>query len=115
MAVPKGYAPGTRRVTLPETQFFIIPKGYISTETYNVVGSFKTKKEAENFKGFLSTNFSRYFLGLRKVTQDIYKGQWNWVPLVDVSQDWTDKKLYKMFSISVEEQNHIAQKLKEWS
>lgn len=41
IAVPKAYAPGTRRVTLPVSQFFIVPKGHITTETYNIVGSFK--------------------------------------------------------------------------
>jgi Eco57I restriction-modification methylase len=115
VAVPKAYAPGTRRVTLPASQFFIIPKGHITTETYNIVGSFKNKSEAENFKSYLMTNFARYFLGLRKVTQDIYKMQWDWVPLIDVSKKWTDEQLYKMFKITKEEQEHIARKLEEWS
>ncbi len=115
VAVPKGYSLGSRRVTLPTTQFFIVPKGHITTETYNIVGSFKKKSEAENFRNYLATNFGRYFLGLRKVTQDIYKMQWDWIPLVDVSQEWTDEKLFKMFKITKEEQEHIAKKLKEWS
>lgn len=119
VAVPKAYAPGSklgvRRVTLPVNQYFIIPKGHITTETYNIVGSFKTKKEAENFLGYLTTNFSRYFLGLRKVTQDIYKNQWEWVPLVDCSKQWTDQKLFKLFKITKEEQDHIKNKLQEWS
>ncbi len=29
VAVPKAYAPGTRRVTLPVSQFFIVPKGHM--------------------------------------------------------------------------------------
>lgn len=41
VAVPKGYSLGSRRVTLPPSQFFIVPKGHITTETYNIVGSFK--------------------------------------------------------------------------
>lgn len=115
VAVPSAYAPGTRRVTLPEHQIFIVPKGQITTETYNIVGSFNKKSDAENFKKYLSTNFARYFLGLRKVTQHVYKMQWDWVPLVDVSEEWTDEKLYKKFKITKEEQEHIAKKLKEWS
>lgn len=119
VAVPKAYAPGSklgvRRVTLPVNQFFIIPKGHITTETYNVVGSFRTKTEAENFHSFLITDFARYLLGLRKVTQDIYKNQWEWVPLVDVSQPWTDEKLFKMFKLSREDREHISKKLREWS
>ncbi len=115
VAVPKGYSLGSRRVTLPPNQFFIVPKGYITTETYNIVGSFKKKSEAENFRDYLATNFARYFLGLRKVTQDIYKMQWDWIPLIDVSRPWTDEQLYKMFKITKEEQDHIAKKLEEWS
>jgi len=119
VAVPKAYAPGSkmgvRRVTLPVNQYFMIPKGFITTETYNIVGTFNTKKEAENFIRYLTTNFSRYFLGLRKVTQDIYKNQWEWVPFVDVSQEWTDEKLYKMFKITKADQKHIEKKIEEWS
>jgi hypothetical protein len=115
VAVPTGYSLGSRRVTLPPHQYFIVPKGHITTETYNIVGSFKKKTEAENFRNYLATNFSRYLLGLRKVTQHIYQSQWDWVPLLDFSEEWTDEKLYKMFKISKEEQEHIAKKLKEWS
>jgi len=115
VAVPTGYSLGSRRVTLPPHQFFIIPKGHITTETYNIVGSFKKKVEAENFRNYLATNFVRYFLGLRKVTQHIYQKQWSWVPLIDFSKEWTDKTLFKHFGITQEEQKHIAKKLKEWS
>lgn len=119
VAVPSAYAPGSkegvRRVTLPLNQYFIIPSGYVTTETYNVVGSFKTKKEAENFQSFLMTDLARYLLGLRKVTQHVYTGQWTWVPLVDLSKPWTSESAYAFFKISKEEQKHIKMKLGEWS
>ena len=119
VAVPSAYAPGSkegvRRVTLPVNQFFIIPKGYITTETYNVVASFKTKSEAVNFMNYLTLDLPRYLLGLRKVTQHIYKGQWNWVPLIDAKRPWTNDEIFSLFRITKEEQGHIAKKLKEWS
>jgi hypothetical protein len=115
VAVPKGYSLGSRRVTLPPSQFFVVPSGHITTETYNIVGSFKRREEAENFRNYLATDFARYFLGLRKVTQDIYKMQWDWVPLVDVSRAWTDEQLYRMFRITKQEQIHIEKMLLEWS
>jgi hypothetical protein len=115
VAVPTGYSLGSRRVTLPPSQYFIVPKGHITTETYNIVGSFKKKAEAENFRDFLATNFARYLLGLRKVTQHIYQGQWEWIPMVDLSQKWDDAKLYNHFKFSKEEQEHIAKKLEQWS
>lgn len=119
VAVPSAYAPGSkegvRRVTLPVNQYFVIPRGHITTETYNVVGSFKTKKEAENFRNYLTLDLPRYLLGLRKVTQHVYKSQWTWVPLVDVKEEWTDTKVFSLFGITKDEQKHIKKKLAEWS
>lgn len=119
VAVPRAYAPGSklgvRRVALPVDQYFIIPKGHITTETYNVVASFKTKYEAENFCNYLQTDFARYFMALRKITQDIPKDRWNWVPVIDASKLWTDRELYKIFKITSAEQEHIKTKLEEWS
>lgn len=119
VVIPAAYAPGSklgvRRVALPVDQYFIIPKGYITAETYTVVETFKTKQQAENFCNYLKTDFARYFLALRKLTQHIPKDRWNWVPLVDASKSWTDKELFKMFKITASEQEHIKDKLQEWS
>ena len=119
VVIPRAYAPGSckgvRRVTLPKDQYFIIPKGYIASETYNVIKTFKVRTEAENFLGYLKTDFARYFLGLRKVTQDIPKDRWNWVPLMDTKQSWTDKKLSQYFNLTKVEEEHINKKVKEWS
>lgn len=119
VAVPRAYSPGSkmgvRRVTLPKNQYFIIPKGYITTETYNIVASFKSKQEATNFLIYLQTDFARYFLGLRKITQDIPKDRWNWVPYIDVSKEWTDKELALHFKLTKAEQEHIKNKVQEWS
>ena len=119
VAVPAAYAPGSktgvRRVTLPINQYFIIPRGHITTETYNIVHSFKTKKEAENFISFLVTPLARYLLGLRKVTQHIPKDRWNWVPLVDAKKEWSTDSVFKEFNINTQTQKHIMKKIKEWS
>lgn len=103
------------RCTLPVDQIFLLDKGEISTETYNVIGCFKTKTEAQNFQTYLQTDFSRYLLGLRKLTQDIPKDRWNWVPLLDLETEWTDKKLAKHFGLTEKEQEHIKKKVQEWS
>lgn len=119
VCVPAAYAPGSklgvRRVALPVDQHFVIPKGYITAETYTVVASFKSKQEAENFCAYLKTDFARYFLALRKLTQHVPKDRWNWVPMVDASKAWTDKELFKLFKITPQEQEHIKEKLQEWS
>lgn len=115
VAIPGAYGRGMSRCTLRVDHFFIIKKGEVTTETYNIVGSFKTKGEAENFIAYLRTDFARYLLGLRKLTQHIPKDRWDWTPIMDNSKTWTDQMLYEHFDISKKEQAHIAKKIKEWS
>lgn len=115
IAVPKAYATGARRCTLPPHQIFLIEKGSICTETYNILCSFKTKIEAERVISYLRTDFFRYLLGLRKLTQDIPKDRWMWVPFLGAKDEITEDELFKKFKITKEEQEHIKKKVKEWS
>ena len=115
VAIPRAYATGARRCTLPKHQFFIIEKGAVVTETYNIISAFKTKQEAELLISYLQTDFARYLLGVRKLTQDIPKDRWLWVPYVDTCKKWTDEKLFAEFCITKSEQEHIRAKVKEWS
>ncbi|HAT1795160.1 Eco57I restriction-modification methylase domain-containing protein [Legionella pneumophila subsp. fraseri] len=115
VVVPKAYGKGMKRCTLPKQQIFILDKNEICTETYNVVGCFETNEFAENLQQYLQTDFARYLLGLRKITQDVPKDRWNWVPYVDVSRKWTDDDLFALFQLTQEEQTHIKKKVAEWS
>jgi hypothetical protein len=115
VGIPRAYATGARRCTLPAHTFFLIKKDEISTETYNVVGCFETRAEAERLIKYLQTDFARYLLGLRKLTQDIPKDRWKWVPLVDTSEEWTDEVLFDLFKLTKAEREHVRKKVKEWS
>lgn len=117
VAVPKaaGGSKGNRRSTIPLNLILLVPKGTITTETYNIVHAFKSKTEAERMVGFLKTNFSRYLIGLRKITQDIPRDRWNWVPMMDMSREWTDADLFDYFSFTKSERTHIKNKVQEWS
>lgn len=115
VAIPKAYATGARRCTLPAHQIFLIEKDCVCVETYNIISAFKTQQEAENVIKYLRTDFCRYLLGLRKLTQDIPKDRWKWVPYLDPSKEWNDQEIYKMFNITKDEQEHIKRKIEEWS
>jgi len=110
-----GGSKGKRRSTIPVNQIFIVDKGCITTETYNVIDVFDIKTDAENLVTYLKTDFTRYLLGLRKITQHIPRDRWNWVPYMDVNRKWTDQDLFDYFNITPEEQQHIKNKVKEWS
>ncbi|HHF7346945.1 TPA: Eco57I restriction-modification methylase domain-containing protein [Legionella feeleii] len=114
VVVPKAYGKGMKRCTLPKHQIFILEKGDICTETYNVVGCYESRLLAENLQCYLQTDFARYLLGLRKITQDIPKDRWNWVPYVDISKKWTDRELSIHFGLTTEEQLHVKKKVEEW-
>jgi hypothetical protein len=117
VAVPKaaGGSKGKRRSTIPLNQIFLIDKGTVTTETYNIIDCFETKAEAEKLISYLKTNFARYLLGLRKITQDLPADRWAWVPYVDLKKDWTDEKLFTHFGLSKADQKHIEEKIEEWS
>ncbi len=117
VCVPKaaGGSKGNRRSTVPKNLIMLVPSGTITTETYNIVHAFKTKIQAENMLEFLKTDFARYLVGTRKITQDLPKDRWNWVPLLDMKETWDDEKLFKFFGFSKKEQEHIKAKVEEWS
>lgn len=115
VAIPRAYATGARRCTLPKHQIFLIEKGVVCTETYNVISTFKSKADAEKLISYLQTDFARYLLGLRKLTQDIPKDRWAWVPLIDVNQISGESDLFQMFKITKAEITHLKRKVEEWS
>ena len=111
-----GGGKGQRHKVLPKpTQFFILKKNQISTETYSIAHSFGTLKEANNFLGFLQTYFSRFLLGLRKPTQHTSRKTFAWVPLMDTKVLWTDEMLFEHFGIAKKEQSYIKEKVDNWT
>lgn len=117
VSAPKaaGGSKGKRRSTVPVNQIFLLEKGTVTTETYNIIDTFNSKKQAENFVAYLKTDFARYMVGLRKITQDLPPDRWNWVPYLDMSRLWNDEEIYKFFNITKQEQEHIKKKVQEWS
>lgn len=115
VVIPRAYGKGMKRCTIPKNQIFILEPNIITTETYNVVGCFKSKKHAVNYQKYLQTDFARYLLGLRKITQDIPRDKWSWVPNMDVNTEWTDNLLFEHFNLTKEESSYIKKKVQEWS
>ena len=89
------------------TNPIVAPPMSACTETYLVIGRFKTEIEAKNLAAYARTRFLRFLVSLRKYTQDIYSERFAFVPNLDVSQVWTDQKLYASFDFKEEEINFI--------
>ncbi len=75
------------------------------TETYIGFGPLKSKQQADNLKMYIHTKFFRFLVLMHKPTQHILRKVYDFVPLQDLSQEWTDKKLYEKYNIN---ENEIA-------
>jgi site-specific DNA-methyltransferase (adenine-specific) len=82
---------------------FFGDKGTACSETYMVIGPFKSKKECENVITYISTMFFRFLVLLIKNTQDTPKKVYSFVPMQNFSEPWTDKKLYKKYDLTQDE------------
>ena len=73
------------------------------SETYLMVGPFKAKKECENVISYMRTRFFRFLVLLRKNTQHATSRVYDFVPMQDFSEAWTDEKLYEKYKLTKEE------------
>lgn len=117
--VPRAPIAGQTDFTKPiaffnDNNVIIAKPGECCTETYIVLKTLKSEKEAKYFVSYLRTIFFRFMLRIRVVSQDITRETYNWVPdLEDYSKPWTDKELYEKFGLNEEEQAYIESKIKE--
>lgn len=73
------------------------------TETYLLVGPFKSKIEAENVITYIRTRLFRFLVLLMKNTQDAPARVYQFVPMQDFSHPWTDEMLYEKYGLTEEE------------
>ena len=60
----------------------------------------------------IKTRFFRYMVSLRKRTQDAFSQVYEFVPMQDFSEPWTDEKLYAKYGITPDEQAYIESLIK---
>lgn len=86
--------------------------GSCCTETYVMIGSFSTAKEAENLISYIQTKFFRFMVMLLKNTQHALKKVYQLVPQQDFSKAWTDEELYAKYGLTEEEIAFIESMIK---
>lgn len=75
----------------------------VSTETYLILREAASLEEANNIASYVQTRFFRFMVFLIKNTQNAARGVYEFVPIQDFSEDWTDEKLYKKYKLNNEE------------
>ena len=84
----------------------------VCTETYLIVDFVKNEQEAQNLISYMSTRFFRFMMALIKNTQNISKGVFAFVPVLDYSKSWTDEELYAKYNLTEEEIEFIESMIK---
>lgn len=86
---------------------FIATSMSVCTETYLVIGPFKSKDEAERALSYTQTKFFHFMLFIIKNTQNTMKKSYSFIPLQDFSVNWSDEKLYKKYGLTDSEVSYV--------
>jgi hypothetical protein len=81
----------------------IAAPGTACTETYLVIGLCKSESEARHLAAYMRTRFVRFLVSLRKITQNITRDSYAFVPLLPMNRVWTDEDLYGRYGITSSE------------
>ena len=92
---------------------FVADKPSVCTETFLVVGPFRSNADAEYFVDYMKTKFVRFMIMLRTPTQNMSKACFSFVPDLPMDHKWTDEELYKRYDLSEEEISFIEKMIKE--
>lgn len=109
MFVPKAGGTGNDCMVLGKP---VIGKaGSVCSQTF-LYARFINEVEAVNFITYLRTRFFRLLVSAAKTIQDAMNGVYQFVPLQDFSEPWTDEKLYAKYGITPDEQTYIESLIK---
>ena len=91
------------------SDFWVLGKPFLGepktacTETYLVIGNFENEQICQNVMSYIRTRFFRFLVLLKKNTQDGTSKVYEFVPMQDFTQSWTDEKLYQKYGLSKDE------------
>lgn len=81
--------------------------GSACTETYLVIGVLDSEVQARNLAAYMRTRFVRFLVSLRKITQNITRDSYLFVPNLPMDRMWTDEQLYERYGIDTEQVTFI--------
>lgn len=102
---------GRRRVF---SKIDILPPGTVCTETYLVVGAYETRKKAKNLVAYMKTTFFRFLVAQFMYSHHLTKSAYNFVPILDMNEEWTDANLAKRYELALDEADFIKSKVRPY-
>ena len=82
---------------------FVVEPNSACTETYIVIGAYDNRTQCENLVSYILTKFFRFLVLLRKNTQHATGKVYQFVPIQNFDEPWTDEKLNKKYGLTTEE------------
>lgn len=89
------------------TKIRVLNPNEIVTESYLILFSNIEKSIVDNCAKYFSTKFVRYLISQTLSSMNISRDSFQFVPLQDFSETWTDEKLYKKYNLTQEEIDFI--------
>lgn len=75
----------------------------VCTDSYLIMGKFIKRENAINLCEYMKSKFARFLLLQAVSSINLSKEKFQFVPLQDFSEPWTDEKLYKKYGLTEEE------------
>lgn len=91
----------------------VMPPGSVATESYLIVGPFDSRSQAESAASYLQTRFARFLVSSILLTQNITKAMFEFLPVPNFSQLWTDELLYQQYELNDADIALIERNIKE--
>ena len=84
----------------------------VCTDSYVIACPTENRETAENFEKYLQTKFVRFLILQALSSINLSKDRYEFVPVQDFSQPWTDEELYAKYGLTDEEINFIESMIK---
>lgn len=103
---------GRRRVF---SKIDVLPPGTICTETYLIIGTYKTKREAQNLVAYMRTRFFRFLVAQFMYSHHLTRTTYEFVPILDMNVEWNDEGLASRYSLTKREVEFVVSKIRSFN
>lgn len=93
----------------------VMPPGMICTETYLVIGAYESEEHARNLIEYMKTKFFRFLVSQFIYSHHLTKSAYDFVPVLDMNETWTDSALALRFGLTDEEISFIDLKIRPFA
>ena len=104
--------PGTGYKVITKSR--VLSPNEINSESYLLLSTFSSEKEAINFSKYMRLKFPRFLLKQTLSSMNISKSSFLFVPYTGFDREISDQELYDFYELSDQERNHIEYMIREF-